>query len=48
MMGAQRRRRCMLAERQGNIALLGNGGSAGLHDTTYDFNDPAISHGIAH
>lgn len=38
----------MLEKRPGNIALLGNGNTAGLHDPGYDFNDAAIPHGVAY
>lgn len=38
----------MLEQRPGNIALLGNGSTAGLHDPAYDFNDAAIPYGIAY
>ncbi|MBW6426068.1 hypothetical protein KX729_32380 [Rhizobium sp. XQZ8] len=37
-----------LEQRPGNIALLGNGSTAGLHDSTYDFNDAAIPYGVAY
>jgi len=36
----------MLEQRPGNIALLGNGSTAGLHEPSYDFNDAAIPYGI--
>lgn len=38
----------MLEQRPGNIALLGNGSTAGLHDPAYDFNDMAIPYGVAY
>ncbi|UXR95175.1 amidohydrolase (plasmid) [Agrobacterium tumefaciens] len=38
----------MLEQRPGNIALLGNGSTAGLHDPAYDFNDAAIPYGVAY
>ncbi len=38
----------MLEQRPANIALLGNGSSAGLHDPAYDFNDAAIPYGVAY
>ncbi|TAU57470.1 amidohydrolase [Rhizobium ruizarguesonis] len=38
----------MLEQRPGNIALLGNGRTAGLHDPAYDFNDAAIPYGVAY
>jgi hippurate hydrolase len=38
----------MLEQRPGNIALLGNGSTAGLHDPNYDFNDAAIPYGIGY
>lgn len=38
----------MLEQRPGNIALLGNGRTAGLHDPAYDFNDAAIPYGISY
>jgi hippurate hydrolase len=38
----------MLEQRPGNIALLGNGSTAGLHDPKYDFNDAAIPYGMAY
>lgn len=38
----------MLEQRPGNIALLGNGSTAGLHDPNYDFNDAAIPYGMAY
>ncbi len=38
----------MLEQRPGNIAMLGNGGTAGLHDPAYDFNDAAIPFGVAY
>jgi len=38
----------MLEERPGNISLLGNGASAGLHDASYDFNDDAIPYGVSY
>ncbi|WP_342586327.1 M20/M25/M40 family metallo-hydrolase [Neorhizobium galegae] len=38
----------MLEHRAGNIALLGNGSTAGLHDPGYDFNDAAIPYGVGY
>ncbi|HEV2505225.1 MAG TPA: amidohydrolase [Mesorhizobium sp.] len=38
----------MLEQRPGNIAMLGNRGTAGLHDPAYDFNDAAIPFGVAY
>lgn len=38
----------MLEMRPGNIALIGNGSTAGLHDPSYDFNDAAIPYGVAY
>lgn len=38
----------MLEQRPGNMALLGNGDTAGLHDPSYDFNDAAIPHGVSY
>ena len=38
----------MLEERPGNIALIGNGDTAGLHDASYDFNDAAIPYGVSY
>jgi len=38
----------MLEERPGNIALIGNGDTAGLHDASYDFNDAAIPFGVSY
>lgn len=38
----------MLEQRPGNIALLGNGATARLHDSAYDFNDAAIPLGVAY
>jgi hippurate hydrolase len=38
----------MLEARPGNIMLIGNGDSAGLHDAGFDFNDEAIPFGIAY
>lgn len=38
----------MLEARPGNIMLIGNGDSAGLHDANFDFNDDAIPLGIAY
>ncbi|MCQ1574312.1 amidohydrolase [Neorhizobium galegae] len=38
----------MLEQRPGNIALLGNGQTAGLHDPAYDFNDAAIPYGVTY
>ena len=36
----------MLAERPGAFLFLGNGDSAGLHNSAYDFNDAALPFGI--
>ncbi|MGY5778300.1 M20 aminoacylase family protein [Rhizobium sp. LEGMi135b] len=38
----------MLEARPGNIMLIGNGDSAGLHDAHFDFNDEAIPFGMAY
>ncbi|WP_407151127.1 M20 aminoacylase family protein [Bradyrhizobium sp. ORS 86] len=38
----------MLEARPGAIILLGNGPTAGLHHPAYDFNDDALSYGIAY
>lgn len=38
----------MLEARPGNIMQIGNGGGAGLHEAEFDFNDEAISFGIAY
>jgi hippurate hydrolase len=38
----------MLEQRPGNIALLGNGNTAGLHDPNYDFNDAVIPYGLTY
>ena len=38
----------MLEERPGNIALIGNGDTARLHDASYDFNDAAIPYGVSY
>jgi amidohydrolase len=38
----------MLEERPGNIMLIGNGDSAGVHDSAFDFNDAAIPFGVAY
>jgi hippurate hydrolase len=38
----------MLEVRPGNIMLIGNGDTAGVHDPRYDFNDAAIPYGIAY
>jgi hippurate hydrolase len=38
----------MLEQRAGNIALLGNGSTVGLHDPGYDFNDAAIPYGVGY
>ncbi|TIS87008.1 M20 aminoacylase family protein [Mesorhizobium sp.] len=38
----------MLQERPGNIALIGNGNTAGLHEASYDFNDAAIPYGVSY
>lgn len=38
----------MLEERPGNIMLIGNGDSAGVHDPKYDFNDAAIPYGVSY
>ena len=38
----------MLEERPGNIMLIGNGNSAGVHNAKYDFNDEAIPYGVSY
>jgi hippurate hydrolase len=38
----------MLEERPGNIMLIGNGPSAGVHHPKFDFNDAALPYGIAY
>jgi amidohydrolase len=38
----------MLEERPGNIMLIGNGNSAGVHDPAFDFNDAALPFGLAY
>ncbi len=38
----------MLEERPGNITLIGNGDSAGVHDSKYNFDDAALPYGIAY
>lgn len=38
----------MLEARPGNIMLIGNRDSAGLHDANFDFNDDAIPFDIAY
>lgn len=38
----------MLEARPGNIMQIGNGGGAGLHEASFDFNDDAIPFGIAY
>jgi len=38
----------MLEERPGNITLIGNGDSAGVHDPRYNFNDEAIPYGVSY
>lgn len=38
----------MLEEHPGNIMLIGNGDTAGDHDTRYDFKYDAIPFGIAY
>jgi hippurate hydrolase len=38
----------MLEARPGNMMQIGNGGGAGLHEATFDFNDEAIPFGIAY
>lgn len=38
----------MLEARPGNMMQIGNGGGAGLHEATFDFNDQAIPFGIAY
>ena len=38
----------MLESRPGNIILIGNGDTAGVHDAKYDFNDAAIPYGVAY
>ena len=38
----------MLESCPGNIILIGNGDTAGVHDAKYDFNDAAIPYGVAY
>jgi hippurate hydrolase len=38
----------MLRERPGAFIFIGNGDSAGLHQSNYDFDDRAIAHGISY
>ena len=38
----------MLNERPGAFIYVGNGGSAGLHNPKYDFNDEAIPVGTSY
>jgi hippurate hydrolase len=38
----------MLEARPGNIMLIGNGDGPSVHEAGYDFNDAAISYGIAY
>jgi hippurate hydrolase len=38
----------MLEERPGNITLIGNGDTPGVHDTRYDFDDAALPYGIVY
>lgn len=38
----------MLEQRPTNMMLIGNGYSAGIHNTAFDFNDAAIPFGIAY
>ena len=38
----------MLEERPGNIMLIGNGDTPGVHDPRYDFDDAALPHGISY
>ncbi|RCS22505.1 amidohydrolase [Phyllobacterium salinisoli] len=38
----------MLEARPGAFIFMGNGDSAGLHHSAYDFNDDAIPHGISY
>jgi hippurate hydrolase len=38
----------MLLERPGAFIFVGNGDSAGLHNSKYDFNDEAIPHGASY
>ena len=38
----------ILQQVPGAYAFVGNGDSAGLHNPRYDFNDAAISHGVAY
>ena len=38
----------MLEERPGNITLIGNGDTAGVHDPRYNFNDEAIPYGVSY
>lgn len=38
----------MLEARPGALIFIGNGDSAALHNTAYDFNDDAIPHGVSY
>jgi amidohydrolase len=38
----------MLEERPGNIMLIGNGKTAGVHHPAFDFNDAAIRYGVSY
>lgn len=38
----------MLEQRPGNFMLIGNGDSAALHNTAFDFNDDALAFGCAY
>jgi hippurate hydrolase len=38
----------MLEARPGAFIWLGNGDTAGLHHSAYDFNDAALPYGIAY
>lgn len=38
----------MLEARPGALIFIGNGDSAALHNTEYDFNDDAIPHGVSY
>jgi hippurate hydrolase len=38
----------MLEARPGNIMLIGNGNGPSVHEAGYDFNDAAISYGVAY
>jgi hippurate hydrolase len=38
----------MLEQRPGNIMLIGNGDTPGVHEAGYDFDDAALPYGIAY